>query len=412
MFQSAVRSFPEALRAKGYAQSFLIIGPVVVSLFFITKVVYNIFIHPLAKYPGPKLYAASPVPISLAQLRGQLHTVTKAAHDKYGPVVRMSPNELSFISDTAWQDIYARHRSTPAMARDRTFFNNMLLHPQTITMADDIDHNRIRRSLNPAFSSQALLEQEPILQQNVSLLMDKLQEHAEHGYPLDLRAWYNYTTFDLIGDLAFGETFGCLATSRFHEWAQMVLDYFFVATLLHVVHRLYPLNKLFAFLLPPSVMKKKKQHSQMAIDKVRKRTDPLNAVMRRDFIHYLLQSVDSCSITQDELESQASVLILAGSETTSIALTYATFFLTQHPEILEKLRVELQQNFKSEGDIDLLSIDRLHYLHAVLQETLRCRPPITNGFPRQVPNGGAFVDDNFLPGGVCQFLFKLRCSYI
>lgn len=45
--------------------------------------------------------------------------------------------------------------------------------------------------LNPAFSPRALLDQEPILQKNVDLLMEKLKERAEQGLSSDLRAWYN-----------------------------------------------------------------------------------------------------------------------------------------------------------------------------------------------------------------------------
>ena len=401
MTQPAVSFFLEAVESKSRQ---VISLTSLVAVLFIIKILYNLYFHPLAKYPGPKLYGATPIPVSLAQLRGKLHVITKKAHDQYGPVVRLSPNELSFISAPAWQDIYARRQGKPALPRDRTFFNDMLVEPQTMTMANDTDHTRIRRSLNPAFSPRALLDQEPILQKNVDLLMDKLQERAEQGLSTDLRAWYNYATFDLIGDLAFGETFGCLSTSRFHEWVQMVLDYFFAATLLHVVHRFYPLNKILAMLLPASVMKKKQRHSEMAIEKVHKRTDPQNAVERPDFIHHLMKAVSSKNITSSELDNQASILILAGSETTSVTLTYITYFLTQHPEVLEKLRAELQENFKTESDIDLLSVNRLQYLQAVVQESLRCRPPITNGFPRQVPKDGAMVDGNFLPNGVRQCL--------
>lgn len=76
-------------------------GFIIVAELLATKLFYNIHLHPLAKYPGPKLYAATPIPISLAQLQGRLHTVTKAAHDHSGRVVRLFPKELSFISAPA-----------------------------------------------------------------------------------------------------------------------------------------------------------------------------------------------------------------------------------------------------------------------------------------------------------------------
>ncbi|KAJ5413637.1 hypothetical protein N7509_000264 [Penicillium cosmopolitanum] len=364
-----------------------------------TKVLYNIYFHPLSKYPGPRLYAASSIPIALAQLRGNWHTIAKDAHDRYGPVVRLSPNELSFISKQAWQDIYARRNGKPALPRDRKFFNDMLVEPQSITMMNDADHSRLRRALNPAFSTRALQGQEPILQANVDLLMKQLQARGEKGISSDLRTWYNYTTFDLIGDLAFGENFDCLATSRFHEWVELVLDHFYTSTLLHVVHRFSPLHKVLAMLLPASLMEKRRKHSEMALEKIRRRTSQISSE-RNDFAEHLMRAVGEGTIISAELDSQATILILAGSETTSIALTYATYFLMTHRDALERLMTELRANFSCEDDIDILSLNRLEYLQAILQESLRCQPPIANGFPRQTPKDGAIVDGHVLPAGV------------
>lgn len=103
----------------------------------LTKVYYNIYLHPLAKFPGPKRYAAFPISIALAQLKGNFHHFTQAAHQQYGTVVRISPNELSFISATAWNDIYARCQGKPPLPRDKTFFNEMLVDGRTLTMADE-----------------------------------------------------------------------------------------------------------------------------------------------------------------------------------------------------------------------------------------------------------------------------------
>ncbi|OOQ84417.1 sterigmatocystin biosynthesis P450 monooxygenase stcL [Penicillium brasilianum] len=358
---------------------------------------YNIYFHPLARFPGPKSYAASPIPVALAQLGGRFHRFTQAAHEKYGSVVRISPNELSIISAAAWDDIYARRQKNPPLARDPTFFNDILVDPRTLTMADDTNHIRLRKSMNGAFAPRALAEQEPILTENVDLFMDKLEERAQQRLETDLRLWYNYATFDLIGDFAFGESFRCLESSKYHEWVQFVLDHFYVATLLQVVHRFRPLNKLLAMLLPASLIQKKEAHHRMALDKVRRRVQ--KDTQRPDFISHVLKALDTGMITIDELENQASIIILAGSETTAVALTFATYFLLVNPHIMDCLLEELRSNFENESQIDVLSINKLNYLQAVIQETLRLAPPITNGFPRQVPPEGAMVDGLFIPGG-------------
>ncbi|KAJ5342279.1 hypothetical protein N7541_011403 [Penicillium brevicompactum] len=248
----------------------------------------------------------------------------------------------------------------------------MLVDPQTLTMASDVEHARLRRSMNPAFSARALREQEPIIQKNVNLLLQQLESRAAKGLSTDMRAWYNYTTFDLIGDLAFGESFGCLATSEYHEWVQFVLSYFHLSTLLQVAHRFRPLDRLSVALLPASAMERKVKHDDMTLKKVRHRLD--SKTERRDFVSQMLESVDSGLMSIQELEKQASILILAGSETTSVALTFATYYLLQHNSCLIKLTDEIRQSFQKESEIDLVSVNQLQFLQAVIQEAMRLRP--------------------------------------
>ena len=362
------------------------------------NVFHNVYLHPLARFPGPKLYAASSIPVALAQLRGTFHHFTQAAHQRYGAVVRISPNELSFISAAAWSDIYARRDGNPPLPRDKTFFNEMLVDPNTLTMADDQNHARLRRAMNPAFASRALAVQEPILQKNVDVFLNQLQRLSLQGSSVDLRLWYNYITFDMIGDLAFGESFGCLETSTYNEWVSFVLDHFYTSTLLHVVHRFRPLNRVLTAMIPSSLAEKRIKHEEMALEKVRRRIQ--RGTERPDFVQPLIEARRKGDLSVDELEQQASILILAGSGTTAVALTSATNLLLQHPASLTELTKELHINFRDESDIDVLSINKLHYLQAVIQETLRLFPPITNGFPRQTVTGRAVVDGHHIPDGV------------
>jgi cytochrome P450 len=71
-----------------------------------------------------------------------------------------------------------------------------------------------RRNFSPAFSDKALREQEPIMKKYFDLLIQRL--HENWVKPVDIVQWYNSTTFDLIGDLLFGESYGCLENSRLH----------------------------------------------------------------------------------------------------------------------------------------------------------------------------------------------------
>lgn len=73
------------------------------ALFIAGTAIYNITFHPLAKFPGPKLRAAFDFPFYWSSCTGDASAVTKALHDQFGHVVRVSPNQLSFSSAQAWR---------------------------------------------------------------------------------------------------------------------------------------------------------------------------------------------------------------------------------------------------------------------------------------------------------------------
>lgn len=92
-------------------------------------------------------------------------------------------------------------------------------------------------------------------------------------------------------------------------------------------------------------------------------------------------------------------MIIAGSETTATALSGVTYLLGTHPNVLAKLKEELHASFSSENEINLLSVQKLKYMLAVLDETMRIYPPVPGAAPRVVPEGGNIICNRFVPEG-------------
>lgn len=97
----------------------------------------------------------------------------------------------------------------------------------------------------------------------------------------------------------------------------------------------------------------------------------------------------------------ASLLVIAGSETTASLLSGAFYLLGMNRRALDKVVQEVRSAFNSEEEIDLISVNRLDYMLACLKESLRQYPPATHGMPRVVPKGGHDIAGHWVPENVC-----------
>jgi cytochrome P450 len=194
------------------------------------------------------------------------------------------------------------------------------------------------------------------------------------GAVVDIVRWYTFTVFDLIGDLGFGEPFNCLQSKEFHPWVEMIFNSLRAATL-RVSLRYYPnLNWLFGLAMPNSVMKKEMAHWNLTIEKVnrrlnleKERMDLIGAIKRDD------EGKDGLRL--QEIQANANVIIVAGSETTVTVLSGTSNYLVKNPDKLDILTREIRERFEKESEIALVALKELPYLNAVIQEGLRlCNP--------------------------------------
>ncbi|KAJ6127323.1 hypothetical protein N7523_002935 [Penicillium sp. IBT 18751x] len=375
---------------------------ILLGVYFAIWTIHTLYIHPLCHYPGPKLAAITPLVHLLWDVQGKQHSAIKKLHDEYGDVVRIAPNSLVYRAAPAWRDIYGHRKKG-----HRTFRKDPALYTPTpngvnaIITANDEQHTRMRRLLTHAFSSKALSKQESILHTYADMLIEKLAGllGQEQAPVVDLTRWFNYTTFDLTGDLAFGETFGCLAEHRYHWWVVIILDAVKASSYLKIFW-FYPiLLPLIVFLIPRHLMQKRMDSFNLSVEKVRRRLQ--SGITRPDFTSYILKhSKDGKGLTPSEIDANAAVFVLAGSETTAALLSGCVYYLLLHQDKYLRLVGEIRGNFDKASDIALSAIAEMPYLNAVLAETMRIYPPIPAMLPRVVPEGGAFINGKHVPGGV------------
>ena len=165
--------------------------------------------------------------------------------------------------------------------------SNGLITDFGILASNDSDHSRIRRLLNPAFSENALQQQEHILNHYFELLISKLRDKIRNSTAaakVNLTHWYTFTTFDIISDLCFGESFEMLEKEEYDLWIANIFKGVKVVELFRIL-RVYPILGtpiLYLLLNLPIVTKARRKHQQYSMDKVAKRLDSVTD--RRDFL--------------------------------------------------------------------------------------------------------------------------------
>ncbi|KAK8242211.1 isotrichodermin C-15 hydroxylase [Phyllosticta capitalensis] len=380
-------------------------GVVVMTILYHTSLaIYNIYFHPLRKFPGPKLYAASRLPYVIAATQGRILRVINDAHERYGDIVRVAPNELSFTTgETAWQEIYGfRGGKKEEFQKDLFWYSRPVNGVRSIISANRQDHSRMRRVFSHAFSDKALRDQEPLIQRYVELLIRRLREKTENGETFDLVKYYNFATFDIVGDLVFGEGFGCLESDDYNSYVATVLGNLKAITFQSSIARYPLLKKLFTMFIPADKVRLAVDHFNNARNKVTKRLN--TETERPDVVTFVQKYTDEKGISRDELDSNAAVFLTAGSETTATTLSGTTYHLLQNPEKMKKLVKEVREAFSSTNDITIEATSHLPYLLAVFNEGMRCYPPVPTGFPRVIPDSGEQVSGHFIPGSTSVYV--------
>ncbi|ROT38995.1 isotrichodermin C-15 hydroxylase [Sodiomyces alkalinus F11] len=402
-------------------------------LYRLLRIIYNLFYHPLRSFPGPPLYRASRLPIALAQVDGKRSFRIQSLHDQYGPVVRIAPNHLSFTDPQAFRDVYgtrkkasslpkapasslASARSIPELPKADEFYRVDKSFPRNIVSEELTQHRALRHALAPSFSEKAIRAQEGLITGYVDKLISRMRaacaeaeaETETEGAPhdggkavLDMKEHYNWSTFDVIGDLVFGEPFGCLEMGKTHDWVRAISSFIREETrlraLVYLGHESLA-EMLFRMAVFSAQSRRIRRYTCEKLDERLAAVDR-NEERRADLFGEMLKKRDALDLEYGHLMSNSMVLVLAGSETTATLLAGATYLLTTHPAVLERATREVRERFSSADEINFTSVSQLKYMLAVLSETFRCYPPVLSGLVRKVPKAGQMIAGHFVPEG-------------
>lgn len=102
----------------------LVTAVLLLACYLAINVIYSLILHPLAGFPGPSLGAVSRIPFWVACIKGTQVTWMTQLHRRYGPVVRYSPNDLSYVDEggDAWKAIHGHERGGREFPKAKEWF--------------------------------------------------------------------------------------------------------------------------------------------------------------------------------------------------------------------------------------------------------------------------------------------------
>ena len=183
---------------------------------FASLLAYRVHFSPLNRFPGPFGARISNFWLSSCLSKRNAFQKVLELHSKHGDFLRIGSNDLSVVHPEAVNAIYG----FGSPCRKAAWYDLTQPMVSMQTTRNRIVHDERRRTWSAAFSDKALRGYE----QRVAVHQDKLLAHiARTDGRVNVARSFNFYSFDVMGDLAFGESFDMLTLSEDH-WVIKLLN--------------------------------------------------------------------------------------------------------------------------------------------------------------------------------------------
>ncbi|KAI1636385.1 cytochrome P450 [Biscogniauxia mediterranea] len=376
-------------------------------------VLYRLKFHPLAGIPGPFLCRISYLQQCYyeAILNGKFLERFPGYHRRYGPVVRISPNEVHIDEASLYHEIYSQNS---AFTKDASSYALGVSEAMAFTVP--VDKHRVKRKrLDPHFSKQRVRMMEGVLYEELELVFARINEFAKRSEEVPIMELYFCYTGDIISRYLFGRSLGLVTSPDFKERAEQMRS--FTKGIWVAIHFQFIRNFLLA--LPRWVLAylsgawvqvlwfieniSKEAINQFDLEKALSKKPIDETIFDRLLTDNARRQQGNASKLPSfrELTDESTGIINAGTEPTATMLSYATYFWLKFPHVQARIMEELATVKLEEGRLPLTKLEALPYFTGFVKESLRFMPLVPGRLPRQVPKGGLYVPviDRTIPEG-------------
>lgn len=236
--------------------------------------------------------------------------------------------------------------------------------------------------LAPGFTREAMQRYHPTMLAVAHRLIDAWDGHLD-GTPVDVPGDMTRLTLDTIARTGFGQDLGVFDRAEPHPFVTAM-----VGALSYALRQNSTLPVI-GPLLTRDVRRRNAEDMRYLFDfvdqVVRARQDSADT-STQDLLGLMLNTTQPSTgerLSTANIRHQVITFLVAGHETTSGALSFALYYLTQHPEIQARARAEVDQVWGADGDHpDYAQVSKLRYVRRVLDESLRLWPTAP-GFSRK-----------------------------
>ncbi|KAM7188881.1 Cytochrome P450 [Naviculisporaceae sp. PSN 640] len=355
--------------------------------------IYNVYFSPLSKIPGPKLAALTYLYEGYYEVwkGGKYFQRVAEMHKQYGPIVRITPNEVHFADPEFLDELYptgGRKINKPS------WFALLTGTPYSIvsTVPHDL-HRQRRNAMNSFFSTASIHRFEHIMKEHLSKLLSRLDASGRAKEIVKIHDVFKAAASDIITMYAFDNAFHFLDMPDYGQsYFEATHEFFLLTHVCLFVPFLYPLIQnapgwLLKILFPGLSPVRDRQNWWMdQVHAMRKEPDSEKAkqTIFRGILNSKLPPEEKTDI---RLASEAQLVVFAGEGTTAWGLNAALYELLAHPADFRRLKEELSQiQVGPDGIPSLSQVEGLPFLGAVIQEALRVHPGVLTRQMRVSPD--------------------------
>ncbi|KAI6089631.1 cytochrome P450-like protein [Hypoxylon rubiginosum] len=400
------------------------IALLVVAVLYLAR---NYFNRGLNKYPGP-------LPAQLTdwfrfykvwQRRPEQWHIK--CHEKYGDVVRLGPNSLSFANPNAIKVIYGLGKGFTksdfypvqmATAKGQPL-------PTLFSTQSEHFHSQLKRSVNHAFSMSSQMQYEPFFDSTNEVFLDQTEKRfASTGDVCNFYRWLQWYTFDVIGDMVYSKRHGFLESNvdvdNIVRDNARLFDYAALIGQIPFLDKLWLKNPIRLWAAKHGIGEATFGVARFAKARLAERHPSGTTYSKENFAWEQTKDTPADLLSKfidakherpdfftDQLVTTMCVsMAFAGSEPAAVSLSGVFASLLRHPACMEKLMAELDDKSRAghfhdnrQGLVTWTESQDLPYLDACINEAFRVHPAPGLPFERVVPEGGVDICGEFIKGG-------------